>query len=79
MDVNEKAALFRESIVVMKKVWKESFPQIQTERVEMLQGDIVPKPILSDIPIFGTGYSGQTIEWLSGAYRWLVILFSRGQ
>ncbi|WP_186670768.1 LLM class oxidoreductase [Sporosarcina sp. BP05] len=65
VDVNEKAALFRESIVVMKKVWKEAFPQIQTERVDMLQGDIVPKPILSAIPILGTGYSGQTIEWLA--------------
>ncbi len=65
VDDHEKAALFRESIVVMKKVWKESFPQIQTERVEMLQGDVVPKPILSDIPILGTGYSGQTIDWLA--------------
>lgn len=65
VDVNEKAALFRESIDVMKKVWQESFPQIQTERVDMLQGDIVPKPMLSDIPILGTGYSGQTIEWLA--------------
>lgn len=65
VDNHEKAALFRESIVVMKKVWKESFPQIQTERVDMLQGDVVPKPILSDIPILGTGYSGQTIEWLA--------------
>lgn len=65
VDDHEKAALFRESIVVMKKVWKESFPQIQTERVEMLHGDVVPKPILSDIPILGTGYSGQTIEWLA--------------
>ena len=65
VDVNEKEALFKESIVVMKKVWKEVFPQIQTERVDMLQGDIVPKPILSAIPILGTGYSGQTIEWLA--------------
>ena len=65
VDDHEKAALFRESIVVMKKVWKESFPQIQTERVDMLQGDVVPKPMLSDIPILGTGYSGQTIEWLA--------------
>ena len=65
VDDHEKTALFRESIVVMKKVWKESFPQIQTERVDMLQGDVVPKPILSDIPILGTGYSGQTIEWLA--------------
>ncbi len=62
---HEKAALFRESIVVMKKVWKKSFPQIQSERVDMLQGDVVPKPMLSDIPILGTGYSGQTIEWLA--------------
>lgn len=65
VDVNEKATLFRESIVVMKKVWKESFPQIQTERVDILQGDVVPKPMLSDIPVLGTGYSGQTIEWLA--------------
>ncbi|MEC5425809.1 LLM class oxidoreductase [Virgibacillus sp. C22-A2] len=62
---NEKAALFRESIKVMKKVWKESFPQIQTESVDLTQGDIVPKPGLSDIPVFGTGYSGQSIEWLA--------------
>lgn len=65
VDEHEKAALFRESIMVMKKVWKESFPQIQTERVDMLRGDVVPKPMLSDIPILGTGYSGQTIEWLA--------------
>ena len=31
----------------------------------MLQGDVVPKPMLSDIPVLGTGYSGQTIEWLA--------------
>lgn len=62
---SESATLFRESIAVMKKVWRESFPIIQTERVEMLKGDIVPKPVFSDIPVFGTGYSGQTIEWLA--------------
>ena len=65
VDDHEKAVLFRESIVVMKQVWQESFPQIQTERVDMLQGDVVPKPMLSDIPILGTGYSGQTIDWLA--------------
>lgn len=65
VEQNESAALFKESIAVMKKIWGESFPQFQTERVEMLQGDIVPKPVFSDIPVFGTGYSGQTIEWLA--------------
>lgn len=65
VDPSDKEALYKESITVMKRVWKESFPQIQTERVELTAGDIVPKPILGDIPIFGTGYSGQTIDWLA--------------
>ena len=65
VDPNDKEALFRESIEVMRQVWRESFPQIQTEQVELTVGDIVPKPGQGDIPIFGTGYSGQTIEWLA--------------
>jgi len=65
VDPNDKEALFQESIIVMRKVWQESFPHIQTERVGLTVGDIVPKPTLADIPVFGTGYSGQTIEWLA--------------
>lgn len=49
----------------MRKVWKVSFPKMRTDRMELEQGDIIPKPTLSDIPILGTGYSGQTIEWLA--------------
>ncbi len=65
VDPNDKEALFRESIEVMRQVWRESFPKIQTEQVELTVGDVVPKPEQGDIPIFGTGYSGQTIEWLA--------------
>lgn len=61
----ERAALFRESIQVMKQLWKEKLPQIHTERVEITEGDVVPKPVLADIPVFGTGYSGQSVEWLA--------------
>lgn len=60
----DRAELFRESISVMRKVWKESYPRIQSKQVELTEGDVIPKPILADIPILGTGYSGQTIEWL---------------
>ena len=56
---------YKESIAVIRQAWKESFPQIQTGRVDMTKGDIIPKPVLSDIPILGTGFSGQTIEWLA--------------
>ena len=65
VDANDKEALFQESINVMRKVWQEEFPKIQTERVELTAGDVVPKPALADIPIFGTGYSGQTMDWLA--------------
>lgn len=65
VDPNDKESLFQESIMVMRQVWRETFPNIQTERVELTEGDVVPKPALADIPIFGTGYSGQTIDWLA--------------
>lgn len=65
MDRDERAASFRESIKVMKSIWNEQFPKIHTERVDLTQGDVVPKPELSNIPVFGTGYGGQSIEWLA--------------
>lgn len=62
---DQRDELFRESVDVMKTIWKESFPTIQSERVGLEAGDVIPKPPLSNIPILGTGYSGQTIEWLA--------------
>ncbi|AKG73862.1 LLM class oxidoreductase [Salinicoccus halodurans] len=64
-DIDDKGELFRESLHVMRKLWKEEFPEIQTERVNLTHGDVVPKPELSDIPVFGTGYGSQTLEWLA--------------
>ena len=49
----------------MREVWKESYPKIQSKRVGLTEGDVIPKPFLADIPILGTGYSGQTVEWLA--------------
>lgn len=65
VDADDKAELFRESLEVMKQLWKEEFPEIQTTRVNLTHGDVVPKPGLSTIPVFGTGYSGQSLEWLA--------------
>lgn len=64
-DSEHKGELFRESLEVMKRLWKEKFPEIQTDRVNLTHGDVVPKPELSSIPVFGTGYSGQSLEWLA--------------
>ncbi|KGX86686.1 LLM class oxidoreductase [Pontibacillus litoralis] len=65
VDPAKKGDLFQESITVMRKAWQQSFPQIQTEYINLTEGDIVPKPLLGNIPTFGTGYSRQTIDWLA--------------
>lgn len=61
-----KTARFQEAINVMKEVWRSSFPLVHSEHVH-LRGDtnVLPKPILKDIPIIVTGFSGQTLEWIS--------------
>lgn len=65
VDRDRRIELYQESIDVMRKAWKEHFPHIQTSRVHLTEGDIIPKPALADIPILGTGYSGQTVQWLA--------------
>lgn len=64
-DIEVKGELFRESIEVMKQLWSEEFPKIQSQRVNLTEGGVVPKPAMSGVPVFGTGYSGQTMEWLA--------------
>src|SRR5690625_755156 len=66
VEYDDRVELYQESIAVMRQAWKEPFPEIQTSRVGMAEGDMVPKPVLADIPILGTGSSGQTVEWLAG-------------
>lgn len=65
VDFEERGALFQEAISVMKKAWGENFPAIQSPRVDLLHGDLLPKPRLSDIPVLVTGHSSQSVEWIS--------------
>lgn len=63
---DNRAVLFREAVDVMKEVWRTSFPLAHTTRTH-LRGDtnVLPKPALRNIPIIVTGFSGQTLEWIS--------------
>lgn len=65
VESDDKGRLFRESIEVMKKVWSEDFPIIETEKVNLTVGDVLPKPNQSHIPLLGTGYAKQSMEWLA--------------
>jgi luciferase-type oxidoreductase len=66
VDPDDRGSLFQEAISVMKKAWGENFPVIQSPRVHLANGDLLPKPRLSDIPVLVTGNSAQTIEWIAG-------------
>jgi luciferase-type oxidoreductase len=61
----DRAELFQESFHVMKEVWANAYPQINTNRVRLTGADLLPKPALSDIPVFVTGHSGQSLEWIA--------------
>lgn len=65
VDPEQRSELFQEAVFVMKKVWKENFPVIESTRVQMANADMLPKPRLSDIPIMVTGNSAQSIEWIA--------------
>ena len=62
---DDRGELFRESVAVIRRVWRERFPTIDTARVHMTSGDLLPKPKLSEIPMMVTGHSGQSPEWIA--------------
>ncbi len=65
VDRENRSDLFQESFHVMKEVWSNAFPHIDSNRVHLNGADLLPKPALSDIPTFITGHSGQSLEWIA--------------
>ena len=71
-DIHERAELFREALQVSRQVWRHDYPQVATDRVCMTEGDVLPKPVLKDIPVMVTGNSRQSVEWIAqNADGWL--------
>lgn len=66
VDRERRGELFQESFHVMKDVWLTSFPTIHSNRVTLAgEADLLPKPVLGDIPVFVTGFSRQSLEWIA--------------
>jgi luciferase-type oxidoreductase len=65
VDPNNRGALFQESISVMREAWEKHFPRIHSPRVNLINGDLLPKPKLSTIPVMVTGHSSQSPEWIA--------------
>ncbi|KKK34445.1 5,10-methylene tetrahydromethanopterin reductase [Mesobacillus campisalis] len=62
----KRAEIFQEALYVMREAWGKSFPVLHADRVNLTGvTDILPKPVLGDIPIFVTGFSGQSLGWIA--------------
>lgn len=66
VDHEDRGALFRESVDVLRTVWQGEFPETTFERGE-LRGDLdpMPKPEHGTIPLLPTGNARQTVEWIA--------------
>lgn len=66
VDREKRVSHYQEALYVMRKVWSSSFQTIDSDRVHLTsETDLLPKPVVGDIPVFVTGFSGQTIEWIA--------------
>lgn len=65
VDPEERGALFREAVDVLRTVWRESFPELDS-RWGRLDGDLdlVPTPTAGTVPLLPTGHARQTVDWL---------------
>ena len=65
VDWHQRDVLFRENLLVIRRVLMEDFPGVQSSYGTM-QGtaDLVPKPV-SRLPILITGSSRQSFEWIA--------------
>jgi luciferase-type oxidoreductase len=65
VDFEQRSALFRENLLVIRKVLAEEFPTLESHFGTMFgKADLIPKPT-GRLPIMVTGHSGQRLEWIA--------------
>lgn len=68
----DRGELFRESLKFIQRAQNESFPEIDSPLGTMRGADLLPKPTHQRLPVFITGTSRQTPEWIAkNADGWL--------
>jgi alkanesulfonate monooxygenase SsuD/methylene tetrahydromethanopterin reductase-like flavin-dependent oxidoreductase (luciferase family) len=62
VNIDKRAALFRENLGIIRKVLTEEFPRIRSTYGTLCgTADLVPKPV-GRVPLLVTGHSGQSLE-----------------
>ncbi|MEF8852735.1 MAG: TIGR03571 family LLM class oxidoreductase [Haloarculaceae archaeon] len=64
-DEDDAGELFRESVRVLRRVWSESYPELESPFGD-LDGslDLVPKPTTGTLPLLVTGHARQRLAWI---------------
>ena len=66
VDEESRGERFREHVRVLRTVWTEEFPEIESS-YGTLDGtlDVVPKPTTETLPLLVTGHSRQSLDWIA--------------
>ncbi|NHN61215.1 MULTISPECIES: LLM class oxidoreductase [Halorussus] len=66
VDEDARGQLFREHVRVLRTVWAEEFPEMESS-LGTLDGslDLVPKPTTESLPLLVTGHSRQSLDWIA--------------
>ncbi|ANI93012.1 Alkanal monooxygenase beta chain [Dietzia timorensis] len=70
--VQDRGAIFRETIEVMRHAHATSFRPTGWSGGALMGGDVVPKPLAAEIPLLITGTSQQAFDWIArNGHGWL--------
>ena len=65
VDREERGAVFREHVDLLRTLWREDFPEVEGSWGR-LDGDLdlVPEPTADTVPLLPTGHAQQSVEWI---------------
>lgn len=65
IDPEKRGEIFRENLEVIRKVQRTSFEPVTWGSGELVGADLIPKPTSKEIPLFVTGHSRQSLDWIA--------------
>ncbi len=65
VDPEKRGEIFREHCEVIRQVHHSHFEPIRWSGGELLGADLIPKPTTREIPLFVTGHSRQSLDWIA--------------
>ncbi|WP_051215557.1 LLM class oxidoreductase [Granulicoccus phenolivorans] len=62
---DQRGELFRESLAYLRAALENRFPTVRSPFGQLQGADLLPKPTHERLPLFITGTSRQTVEWIA--------------